>query len=57
MSIFLPYISDLTNRNIRLELTKLSARLFHQTQFRLAFKNTFSTHFFSIVKTMFLVAG
>ena len=46
MFISLPYISDLSNKNIRLELTKLLARFYPRIQFRLVFKNTISIHNF-----------
>ena len=42
MFISLPYISDLSNKNIRSELTKLLARFYPQIQFRFVFKNTLS---------------
>ena len=40
MFISVPYISDLSHKNIRLELTKLLARFYPQIQVRFGFKNT-----------------
>ena len=54
----LPYISDLSNKNIRLELTSLLARFYPQFDFRLFFffLNTLPIQFYSISKAVFLVA-
>ena len=56
MFISLPNILDLSNKNIRLELAKLLARFYPQIQFRFVFKNALSLNFFSVLKTVFLVA-
>ena len=46
MFISLPYISDLSNKIIRLEFTKIIARFYPQIQFRCVLKSTFSIQFF-----------
>lgn len=55
-TLFTIYISDLGNKKIRLELTKLLASFYAQIQLRFVFQNTRSVHFFSISKIVYLVA-
>ena len=56
MFISLLYISGLSSKNIRSELTKMLARFYPQIQIRFVFEETLSIKFFTISNTVFLVA-